>query len=397
MRKADSVAIWTYEVARRLAAHHEVVVYGRCFPGQAREEEHEGVLYRRIELHKPIAKVQKLVHRAGVKPVGRGSGLYEVGYALRLAEELAQEVYDVVHVHNLSQYASLLRPVLPKSALVLHMHCEWLSQIARRTAHSRLHKVDRVLGCSEYVRDRLAERFPELSPRAGIVHNGVDLDAFGALEPSPPPPPDGGTVLFVGRISPEKGVHDLVAAFSRLLRTRPRAELRLVGPHEPTPRQYIVELADDPAVRNLSRFYPGNYLDQIQSRMDSELRARVCFVGEVQHRDLAAEYERADVLVNPSLSEAFGMSLVEAMAASVPVVATWVGGMSHVLEEGKSGLLVPPASPEALERAIARILQDDELRAALIERGRRSARERYAWPSVVERTRSEYERSLEGP
>lgn len=393
--KADSVAIWTYEVARRLAERHEVVVYGRRFPGQTHQEVHEGVRYERVAIEQPLASVQKVVQRIGVQPVGVASGIYGIGYVLQLACELAESDYDVVHLHNLSQYAPVLRRLLPRSALVLHMHCEWLSQIGRRAAEARLGRVDRVLGCSEYVRERVASRFPELSERCGVVHNGVDLTAFGQFRPARSPGQDGGTVLFVGRISPEKGIHDLMDAFARLLRRRPRAELRIVGPYEPTPLEYIVGLSRDPTVRALARFYPGNYLEQLKARVDRDVLRRVHFVGEVDRPGLVDEYRRADVLVNPSLSEAFGMSLVEAMAAAVPVVATWVGGMSYVVEEGKGGILVPPAAPEALERAIARVLQDDELRAVLIERGRRMVTERFSWGSISEQISAEYARTLE--
>ena len=165
IQKADSVAIWTYEVARRLAERHEVVVYGRWFPGQPRAEERDGVRYERVVVEQPLAAVQKLVQRAKVRPVGSASSFYGIGYVLQLACELAESDYDVVHVHNLSQYAPVLRRLLPRSALVLHMHCEWLSQIGRRSAEARLSRVDRVLGCSEYVRDRVATRFPQLSAR----------------------------------------------------------------------------------------------------------------------------------------------------------------------------------------------------------------------------------------
>lgn len=396
IQKADSVAIWTYEVARRLAERHEVVVYGRWFPGQPRAEERDGVRYERVDIEQPLAAVQKLVQRAKVRPVGSASSFYGIGYVLQLACELAESDYDVVHVHNLSQYAPVLRRLLPRSALVLHMHCEWLSQIGRRSAEARLSRVDRVLGCSEYVRDRVATRFPQLSARCGVVHNGVDLASFGQSQPKPPPDPEGGTVLFVGRISPEKGVHDLLDAFAKLLRERPRAELRVVGPYEPTPLEYIVGLSQEPSVRALSRFYSGNYLEQLRGRVDPDVLRQVRFVGEVDRAHLAEEYRGADVLVNPSLSEAFGMSLVEAMAAGVPVVATWVGGMSYVVEEGKEGILVPPAAPDALERAIARVLRDDELRAALVERGLRSVEERFSWQRISEQLCGEYARTLEG-
>lgn len=392
--KADSVGIWTYEVARRLSEQHEVTVYGRRFPGQPSSEVHEGVRYERVTLDPTLASLQRMVHRLGVKPVGRASGAYGIGYALQLAMQVVEGDHDVIHLHNLSQYAPMLRSFVRRPRLVLHMHCEWLSQIDARAARARLRKVDRVLGCSEYVRSRVGERFPELLARCGVVPNGVDVEAFDASRKPSPVPRDGGTVVFVGRISPEKGIHDLLRAFALILRRRPRAELRIVGPYEPTPREYIVSLSRDRHVRDLDQFYVDNYLERLKRAVPAEMRSRVCYVGEVARERLAEEYRRADVLMNPSLSEAFGMSVVEAMAARVPVVATWVGGMSYVAEEGKNALLVPPADPEALSRAVLRVLSDDELRGQLAWRGRRLVEAGFTWSQVVERTCAEYQRTL---
>jgi len=93
----------------------------------------------------------------------------------------------------------------------------------------------------------------------------------------------------------------------------------------------------------------------------------------------AEALENADVLVLPSDAEGFGLVLIEAMAAGVPVIGTNVPGIRDVIEDGISGLLVPPRNPRALANAIARVLSDVLLREKLIAGGRDRVRRLYDW------------------
>ncbi len=394
IRNADSIAIWTYEVARRLAREHEVVVFGRRFPGQLPSESHEGVRYQRVAVAKPLASVQDRFVRWGITPVSRGSMLYGLGYAVQAGLRLREERFDLVHVHNLSQYVPVLRRLNPKTPTVLHMHCEWMSQINRRTAVKRLEDTALVVACSRHVSERIEGRFPKFAPRSGVLHNGVDLTVFGEVDHHSDPPPEGGVVLFVGRISPEKGVHDLLHAFALVLKERPLAELRLVGPYEPTPLEYIVRLSREPRVKDLARFYPGNYIEHLKSSVPGAVLEHTHFVGEVDRVAMVRELRNAHVLANPSLSESFGMSLVEAMAARVPVVATRVGGMVTIVTHEKTGLLVPPADPESLALALLRLLGDHRLRERLVERGRASVEKRFSWDTVALQASTHYAHEL---
>ena len=92
---------------------------------------------------------------------------------------------------------------------------------------------------------------------------------------------------------------------------------------------------------------------------------------------------QSDLLVLPSEAEGFGLVLIEAMAGGVPIVATDAPGIRDVVRHESNGLLVPVGEPEALARAIARIVGDDELRCRLVEQGRQDVNERYAWEAVM--------------
>jgi glycosyltransferase involved in cell wall biosynthesis len=101
-------------------------------------------------------------------------------------------------------------------------------------------------------------------------------------------------------------------------------------------------------------------------------------------------YSHAAVFCCPSVYEPFGLINLEAMACETPVVASAVGGILEVVEDGKTGLLVPPANPAALADALARVLGNPALGRAMGQAGRRRVEDKFAWASVAERTEQVY-------
>jgi glycosyltransferase involved in cell wall biosynthesis len=136
---------------------------------------------------------------------------------------------------------------------------------------------------------------------------------------------------------------------------------------------------------------------QLQA-LAAELGGRVAdstiFVGEL--RDGGNHHRMFDISVLCSLSEGFPNSLVEAMAAGVPIVATRVGGNVDAVVEGENGLLVPPQRPDALAEALRTLIADPSRRAAMGAAGRERARDRYGAREAVRSLETMYERLLEG-
>ncbi len=191
--------------------------------------------------------------------------------------------------------------------------------------------------------------------------------------PLPPPAPGSGTfagryavpgpfVLFVGRLASNKGLVDLVDAFATLAAEEPDAHLVLLG--------------ED-----------GGMRDAVVARARSAgLERRVRLVGHVDDdRWLAAAYREARCTVLPSEYEAFGLVLLESMAEGTPVVATRVGGIPEVVEDGRAGLLIPPRSPGELGTALRRLWQDRALAARLGEYGRTEVVPRFTWEALAGR------------
>lgn len=377
-----SIAIWSTEVGKRLASEAQVLVYGKQSPGSAREDEHDGVRFKRLALGTDW-KLGKLASALARARILRGpifaSRLYFLAYALRVARDARREGCDVVHLHNLVSFVPVFRAILPGVRIVLHMHCEWLTQLDEHVTGRRVRQCDLVLGCSDHITGKVRARFPEAAERVRTVYNGVDPERFAPAATGA----DRRTLLFVGRLSPEKGVHLLLEAFGRLCERYPDLGLTVIGPEGASPREFLVDASDDPLVSGLARYYEAPYMVTLEGLLDPAQRARVDLVGRVPHDELARRYQAATVLVNPSLSESFGMSLIEAMACGTPVVAARVGGMPEILEHGATGLCVPANDAGELAAAIAELLDDDERRAEMGRRGRERVLDRFAWDRIA--------------
>ena len=388
-QREGSLAIWVHEVGRRLAREHEVIVFGRGAHDAAPVTDDTGVTYVGVPVagDRPILKILNTWPRRAIsRRPAFASPWFHCMYARHIGRELRARGVDIVHVHNFSNFVPILRRFAPRAKFVLHMHCEWLTQIDPRWVAPRLQQAAAVLACSEYVIERVRRAFPWCAERCHALPNGVDPARFAASESAG----DSKLILFVGRVSPEKGVHDLLDAFARVHERHPDARLRIVGPQTPAPFDFIAAMGDAELTAALAPHYVSDYLMALHSRVPVECNGAVQFVGPQPHDELPRHYAEAAVVVNPSLSEAFGMSLIEAMASARPVVATCVGGMKEIVGDCNVGRLTPPGDSAALADAICVVLDDSAKRDVMGGAGRARANEQYAWTKVVERLHSIY-------
>ncbi len=257
----------------------------------------------------------------------------------RAARRASREA-DLVHAHWLP---SALPAIAARRPFVLQL---WGTDVAlaRRfpwIARLLLRRAALVLCPSR----ELAEAAGELGARElRLVTPGISIpDAVD--EPDDPP-----HVLFVGRLSDEKGIDDFLAATERMPRV-------IVG--------------------------------------DGPLRGRVPeALGFVPRVALGRFYERAAVVACPSRREGYGVVAREAMAFGRPVVASATGGLLDAVEHGLTGILVPPRDPRALRAAIEQLLEDAELRARFGEAARQSAREEFSWEAATSATVAAYRDAL---
>jgi glycosyltransferase involved in cell wall biosynthesis len=173
----------------------------------------------------------------------------------------------------------------------------------------------------------------------------------------------------VGRLSPEKGHVHLVRALPAILAAFPQAGLVLAG--------------DGPERRGLEAEARRLGLDD-----------RIEFLGH--RRDVHRILASLDLFVQPSLYEGFGLSLLEAMAAGLPVVASRIGGIPEIVDDGESGVLVPAGDPEGLAAAAVALLRDPQRARRLSETAAARARERHSISSEAAEIDALYTRILEG-
>jgi len=161
---------------------------------------------------------------------------------------------------------------------------------------------------------------------------------------------DGKTLLFLGKDFRRKGGLVLLEAFERVRRRVPRARLLVAGPPSPPP-----------------------------------LPERVFHLGDVPFAELPALLSQASVVALPTLREPYGLALLDAMACAVPVVATRVEAIPEIVEDGDTGLLVPPADPAALADALVALLEDPLRAREMGRRGRARVAERFLWSHAAAR------------
>jgi len=244
-----------------------------------------------------------------------------------------------------------------------------------------------VLGCSDFVINAIRTRFPAVAGRCHTLYNGVDR-RFLEIRSDPA---RSQTILFVGRLCPEKGVHVLLEGVKRLGGQHPH-KLSLVGPLDVAPKEFVDPFSKDPLFRGLEDFYcrPAAFQEQLRRQVDA-VAGRAVLHGRVPNRDIGAHYAAAGLFVFPSLwHEPFGIPVIEAMAAGLPVVATRGGALPEVVVDGETGFLVDRGDPDALSAAISKLLANPLLRARMGAAGRERVRALFTWEHCVSRLNELY-------
>ncbi len=371
----DIIAPWLIELLRRQrAAGLEVEVFAPAYRGGGNQEL-EGIPVYRFRYFP--ARWEDLTHDQGtVDRVGHSiryklMAPFYVLAGMRAAWRLARRRHiDIVHVHWPVPHAlfgwaarrggrGMPRLVTLWYGIELRWvksRLPWLKQFLKWA----LRTSDQVVAISSYTAREISE----------LVHVPVRVIPYGLgfAESLPasherPVASDSFLILYVGNLIPRKGVRYLIDALQRLPPTIP-AKLLILG--EGTDRPKL-----EAQVRELG------------------LNGRVSMPGRVPDHDLHRAFREATVFVLPSIvdkrgdTEGLGVVLLEAMSYHVPVIGSAIGGITDVITDGETGLLVPPEDPAAIAAAIERIAKDSVLAERLALAGSRRVRERFGWDAIT--------------
>ena len=302
-----------------------------------------------IDRRIPVSVLNFAWHRLGWPTVERVSGrAFDVTHSLHPLIMPSRQAAQVVTIHDLH---FLHHPELTRAEI---------RRDYRPLVRSHAHRADAVIASSRFA--------------AGEIQRLLELPA-DRVHVCPPGAPDwrpretvseAGYVLFFGTLEPRKNVGVLLDAYEQLLSRRRVPELLLAGQATEASRGWLERISRPP------------------------LSNHVRHVGYVNAADRQALYDGARMLVQPSLEEGFGLTVLEAMTAGVPVVAANRGALPELVEQ--AGLLVEP-EPDALAKAIEVMLTDEAVSRRSVERGRARANQ-FSWANTAERVYNVYQQAI---
>ncbi len=287
-----------------------------------------------------------------------------VGFDLgkKVQKILQEEKFDLLHIHSpLVMTLPLLFLKYTNTVTVGTLHTYFDSfdshfflKLFRKTVQQYLDKMDGVVAVSKACIDAMS---PYFRGDYTVIANGVETEWFANPSGKVKQFADGSpNVLFLGRLDPRNGLGNLLTAFPYVLQKIPEARLVVVG--------------DGP----MRPFF--------EKKAGSLLKKKVFFEGQI-NGNRPDYFATCDVFCYPATMASFGVTLLEAMAAGKPIVVTDNTGFRQVIEDGVNGVLVPEENPQALAKALVRVIEDKAFASQLGEHGQKWVK-KYSWPRVTD-------------
>ena len=307
------------------------------------------------------------VYHVGDLVAGGEGGLAKITY-LKLVPLIKKIIIkfrpDILHAHYSSSYGLLgalsgFRPYLISVWGNDIYSFPYRSFIHKLIIKYNLRKADLILSTSQ-VMARQTQLF--INEQVKVVPFGVDLERFKPDEPATPFSAGDIIIGTVKTMEPKYGIEYLIEAFSLLRTRRPELPLKLL----------IVG--------------GGSRIDELIQQVSSlGLTDHVKFTGFVDHEEVPSYFNMLDIAVFLSTldSESFGVAIIEASACGKPVVVSDVGGLPEVVEDGVTGTVVPKMNAKAAAKAIEKLIDDEELRRSMGQKGRERVKKHYDWSRNV--------------
>lgn len=340
------IETWTYHIAEHLSQKAEIFVVTGKVKNQPKKEEVRGVKIWRTSLFTlSNLSASPLIYTLSLLPF-----IFFKSLAL-----MKKEKVDILHCQGF--LSSFLGFCLSKLTGVPYIVTVQRLETRRNFFKNFIYrKADFCIGVSQAV----AENFKKIGVKnIEVIPNGVDLKRFEGLERKPH---EGFVVMTVARLEKVKGIEYLIRAFARSDLRGGRSDLQLSIIGDGSERKNLEKLA-----KKLG------------------LQDKVKFLGQIPNEKIPEYLAGADCFVLPSLKEGFGIAILEAQAANIPVIGTKVGGILDLLEDQKTGILVKPKNSQAIALAIREIYYGRKFAKADFDL------EKYNWQNIALRVLKIYE------
>jgi len=298
---------------------------------------------------------------------------------IHLIKAVRETGAEIMHVHCLCALSALpasIAKLLARKRLVITMHGTFLGRYSKAVkpplswiipaaekAYLRLGLYDRILVEDRYTYRALRSLNIPKEKIQTLPYPGIDAKRFREAQPI------GGLggepiILHHGRLVQKRGVKTLIEAMPKIIREVPEVKLVIAG--------------EGPEKRRLQRLTE-----------ELDIAGHVVFLGLVPYERIPSLIKSSTVVVVPSLIEGHSTSVIEAMAAAKPIIATKVGGITEVVRDGETGILVDPENPDQIANAVIKVLKDGELAKALAKKAAKRA-EKYDIRGLAEAELSSY-------
>ncbi len=306
------------------------------------------------------------------------NGKFNLFSIYRLVRIIKTKKIDIVHLHLV--HASILGNIAARIAgikyIVSTRHYGYHykeSTFLYRLEHRLTRSVSVVIAISEAVKKYLIQENVIPEERIVVIHNAIDLKAINS-EPATPTIQKKNRSLIIGsigRLHPQKGFDTLLESFKLVSKQIPNLILEIIG--------------------------EGILHNDLQTQAKKlNITNKVRFLGNISHRAVIQKLSQWDLYVVSSIWEGFGITIIEAMAKEKAVVATNVEGIAEVVDDGITGLLVPPKSPIDLAQKITELLSDTTKRLKMGKVGKEKVLNQFSIEKFVEKTRNIYDSLLLG-
>src|SRR3989338_708904 len=273
--------------------------------------------------------------------------------------------YDLIHVHPfLPAPVAKLLSVLKNVPIILTVHGTRLFEPKKKTPSRLLEKyiLTGIRYDTQISVTRAFLKIPNVNKNILVIPNGIDVQKFTKVKVAKFSKQ---TILWIGRFDPVKRVEDLILATKIITEKVKDLQLILAG--------------------------YGYQQEKLKKIVKDLNLTNVQFVGFKTEEELITLYKKSHVFVLPSSSEGQPLTILEAQAASLPVVATKVGGIPEIVKNAENGLLVTPENPEKLSEAIIKVLRE---RKDFSRKGYKNIKKLYTWHKIAQQTKNIYKKIL---